>query len=80
MGSSVSDVLHGHPWGSEVDVDPFNPPSRRFPTVQTKKVLTNVLSGLKFLHEKQTVHGGMQLGNILFSLQGLAALDPKDLD
>lgn len=79
MGPSLSDVLHGRPSPSE-EFDPLNPPSRRFPTVHTKRFLRNMLLGLKFLHENQIVHGDLQPGNILFHLQDLAGLDPKDLE
>jgi non-specific serine/threonine protein kinase len=74
-GPSVADVLNApHDF-----YDPLDPPTNRFSTPRNKRVLTQVLSGLKFLHDNDIVHGDLQPGNLLFSLRDIARLGPDEL-
>lgn len=65
MGPNITAVLTKTP---EI-YDILNPPSLRFPTPQTRRILRNILNGLRFLHKNNIVHGDLQPGNFLFSLQ-----------
>ena len=76
MGPSISTVLNATP----EFYDPLNPPTRRFPTVQSKRFLKNVLSGLKYLHSNRVVHGDVQSGNMLFSLGNLTTRNLGELE
>ncbi|KAI0547702.1 serine/threonine-protein kinase SRPK3 [Xylaria curta] len=75
MGPSVSAVLNApHEY-----YDPLNPPTHRFPTLQNKTVLRNILSGLDFLHSNGIAHGDLQSGNLLFSFQSLTGINQDKL-
>lgn len=76
MGPSVSAVLHA----SLEFYDPVNPSSHRFPTLRTKNFLRDILTGLGFIHGNHIVHGDLQSGNLLFSLEELTALNPQELE
>ena len=76
MGPSISAVLKAPP----EFYDPLNPPSQRFPTRWNKSFLRNVLTGLKFLHNNNIVHGDLQSGNLLFSLRDIFTLNPRELE
>ncbi|KAL0940234.1 serine/threonine-protein kinase SRPK3 [Colletotrichum truncatum] len=68
MGPSLSSVLN-----APVEIyDPLNPPVRRFEMAKTKRILRQVLLGLRFLHDSGVVHGDLQSGNVLFALQDLS--------
>lgn len=76
MGPSISAVLTApHKY-----YDLENPPTWCFPTARNKAFLRNVLCGLEFLHSNNIVHGDLQSGNLLFSLQDLTAVDPEKLE
>ncbi|KAJ0312468.1 hypothetical protein COL516b_001552 [Colletotrichum fioriniae] len=59
--------------------DPRHPPVRRFAKDKTKRILRHVLSGLRFLHENDIVHGDLQSGNILFALRDLTHFERQVL-
>jgi non-specific serine/threonine protein kinase len=51
----------------------------RYPKRMAKQVLLHTLKGLVFLHTNGVVHGDLQPGNILFSLQNIATIDTCEL-
>jgi non-specific serine/threonine protein kinase len=58
MGPSIATLLNA-PFD---DFDPLKPPTRRFSSLRNKRILKRILSGLKFLHGNNVVHGDLQLG------------------
>lgn len=51
--------------------------TQRYPKWMAKRILTHTLHGLAFLHKNGVVHGDVQPGNILFSMQNID-LVPED--
>ncbi|KAK6539471.1 hypothetical protein TWF694_009694 [Orbilia ellipsospora] len=52
----------------------------KFPKPVAKRILKDILLGLNFLHQNGIVHGDLQPGNFLSSIQNLDSLGPDDLD
>jgi serine/threonine protein kinase len=51
----------------------------RYPTWLAKKILLHTLRGLACLHRNDIVHGDIQPGNILFSMQGINDVQEDEL-
>jgi serine/threonine protein kinase len=51
----------------------------RYPKWVVKKILLHALRGLAFLHRNGVVHGDIQPGNLLFSIDSLDEIDEEDL-
>jgi serine/threonine protein kinase len=51
----------------------------RYPKWMAKKILLHALRGLAFLHRNGVVHGDIQPGNILFSVQGIDNIKEGEL-
>jgi serine/threonine protein kinase len=51
----------------------------RYPKWMVKKILQHALRGLAFLHRNGVVHGDLQPGNILFSIQGIDNIKEDEL-
>lgn len=77
MGPHLWDVLDATPefhHGSLFEDDDFFrniPKYRRFPKNVAKKILRNVLQGLKYLHNHGIVHGDLHMGNVLVTTRPL---------
>ena len=69
MGPSVSSSLNASP----------SVGARRFPKQQTKAILRDILHGLGFLHGNGVVHGDLQSGNLLFTIESLSATRVEQL-
>jgi serine/threonine protein kinase len=75
MGASVASL---------VEELPENKPKvygkvERYPKWMAKKILLHALRGLAFLHRNGVVHGDIQPGNILFSIQGIDNIKEDEL-
>jgi serine/threonine protein kinase len=51
----------------------------RYPKWIAKKILLHALRGLAFLHRNGVVHGDIQPGNLLFSIQGIDNIEEDEL-
>jgi serine/threonine protein kinase len=51
----------------------------RYPKWIAKKILLHALRGLAFLHRNGVVHGDIQPGNLLFSVQGIDNIKEDEL-
>jgi serine/threonine protein kinase len=51
----------------------------RYPKWIAKKILLHALRGLAFLHRNGVVHGDIQPGNLLFSVQGIDNIEEDKL-
>ncbi|KAI9758255.1 MAG: hypothetical protein M4579_003114 [Chaenotheca gracillima] len=52
----------------------------RYPTWMAKRILTDVLGALIFLHQNGVVHGDVHPGNLLFSARKIDSIDEKKLE
>lgn len=69
---------------SLVDELPENKPRmygkvERYPKRISKKILLHSLRGLSSLHRNGVVHGDIQPGNLLFSVQDICCLEEDEL-
>jgi len=52
---------------------------QRYPKWMAKKILLDALRGLAFLHKNGVVHGDVQPGNLLFSIEDISSAKEDDL-
>ncbi|KAF7441912.1 SPS1, serine threonine protein kinase [Pyrenophora tritici-repentis] len=74
----------GETAASLVEELPENKPQRhgkvsRYPKWVVRKILTHALRGLAFLHRNGVIHGDVQPGNILFSIDSIEGVEEKEL-
>ncbi|UPX19362.1 Non-specific serine/threonine protein kinase [Ascochyta rabiei] len=53
---------------------------QRYAKPVAKKILIHALHGLKFMHKNGVVHGDLQPGNLLFSIENLDEVDQQQLE
>lgn len=52
---------------------------QRYPKWMAKKILHHALRGLSFLHQNGVVHGDLQPGNLLFSINNIDQVEQQEL-
>jgi non-specific serine/threonine protein kinase len=75
MGSTAASLVEELPenqpkmWGKP----------QRYPKWVAKRILLHTLRGLAFLHQNSVVHGDVQPGNLLFSINNLELVEEEEL-
>lgn len=84
LGPHLEEVLrftpeygHGEIFGSDGNLCKGIPEFQRFPKQLGKRILRNVLSGLRYLHAHGVVHGDLHRGNILVTTRDLECTADK---
>jgi serine/threonine protein kinase len=75
MGSTAASLVEELP---ENKPKKFGKPER-YPRWMAQKILLRTLRGLAFLHKHGIVHGDIQPGNLLFSIEDIGLLKEDDL-
>lgn len=53
--------------------------AQRYPKWIAKKILLHALHGLAFLHKNGVIHGDVQPGNLLFSIEDIGLVEEEEL-